>query len=95
MGTDKREPFELLEFSLSFCFLSCTMLVYARARNTAASIGTGRRAVRWRTFGKRENLAIIMMNWTVRLENNKKYIPIIKLMMPDSNILRNKITDNF
>jgi len=47
---------ELLEFSISFSSLSCIMLVYVSAKNTAASSGTGRREVSVRIFGKGESL---------------------------------------
>jgi len=87
MEIDKRQNFELLEFPLSFSFLSCTKLVYARARNITASSGTGRREVSVRTLGKRGILPMRMMYWTVANENNKKNMPRTKLMMMISNIL--------
>ena len=91
METDKRQIFELLEFFLSFSCLSCTKLVYARARNITASSGTGRREVSVRTLGKRGILPMRMMYWTVANENTKKNMQRTKLMMMISNILQNRI----
>merc|ERR1712013_966013 len=87
MERDKRQIFELLEFFHSFSCLSCTKLVYARARNITASSGTGRKEASVRTFGKEGILPIRMMYWTVVNENNKKNMPRTKLMMIISNIL--------
>jgi len=63
------------------------MFVYARAKNTTASTGTGRREASVRILGKKGSLPMRIMNWTEEYENTRKKIPRTKLIMMKSNIL--------
>ena len=67
------------------------MFVYARAKNTTASTGTGRREASVRILGKKGILPMRIMIWTVENENTRKKIPRTKLIMMNSNILQSKI----
>ena len=71
------------------------MFVYARAKNTTASTGTGRREASVRILGKKGSLPMRIINWVVENENSRKNIPRPKLIIMKSIILQSKIMYKF
>merc|ERR1719481_1144754 len=85
---DGQQVFELLELSFSFCTQTCTRVLYARAMNTAARRGTGRRVTRVNSLKRRGILTPIMMRyWTLQIENTRKNVPMKKVVRLNSSIL--------
>merc|ERR1719481_45153 len=86
---DGQQVFELLELSFSFCTQTCTRVLYARAMNTAARRGTGRRVTRVNSLKRRGILTPIRMRyWTLQIENTRKNVPMMKVVRLNSSILR-------